>query len=90
MDVLSKLLIFFIFMVTSSDNKGQFSPMRTLISFYVMVGLMIIFNIVFNKRRNFGSINYWLGEFYLTIILIIILKLSYLEIVVNSFSSTLR
>ena len=73
MDVLSKVLIFFMFMVTLSDNRGQFSPMRTLISFYVMVGLMIIFNIVFNKRRNFFSVKYWLGEFINTKILLVFL-----------------
>ena len=47
--------------------------MRTLISFYVMVGLMIIFNIVFNKRRNFFSVKYWLGEFINTKILLVFL-----------------
>ena len=60
MDLVSRVLIFFIFMIV--HNKGQFSPMRTLTSFYTMVGIMAIFNIVFNERRNFCSVKYWLGE----------------------------
>ena len=60
MDLVSRVLIFFIFMIV--DNKGHFSPMRTLTSFYTMVGIMTIFNIVFNERRNFCSAKYWLGE----------------------------
>ena len=62
MDLVSRVLIFFIFMIV--HNKGQFSPMRTLTSFYTMVGIMTIFNIVFNERRNFCSVKYWLGECY--------------------------
>ena len=60
MDLVSRVLIFFIFMIV--HNNGQFSPGRTLTSFYTMVGIMTIFNIVFNERRNFCSIKYWLGE----------------------------
>merc|ERR1719347_2133938 len=41
-------------------NGGYFSPMRTLTSFYMVVGIMFIFNVVFNERRNFCSIKYWL------------------------------
>ena len=60
MDVFSKVIIFFIFMIV--HNEGEFSPMTTLISFYIMVGIMIVFNIVFNERNNIGSLKYWLGE----------------------------
>ena len=60
MDVFSKVIIFFIFMIVQND--GQFSPMTTLISFYIMVGIMILFNIVFNERRNIGCLKYWLGR----------------------------
>ena len=60
MDLVSRVLIFFVFMIV--HNEGQFSPMRTLTSFYTMVGIMTIFNIVFNERRNFNSAKYWLGE----------------------------
>ena len=66
MDLVSRVLIFFIFMIVhNSDSNGQFSPMRTLTSFYTMVGIMTIFNIVFNERRNFCSVKYWLGECYI-------------------------
>ena len=60
MDLVSRVLIFFIFMIV--HNNGQFSPGRTLTSFYTMVGIMTIFNIVFNERRNFNSSKYWLGK----------------------------
>ena len=61
MDLVSRVLIFFAFMIVHDD--GKFSPTRTLTSFYTMVGIMVIFNIVFNERRNFKSIKFWLGEF---------------------------
>ena len=60
MDLVSRVLIFFAFMIVHND--GKFSPMRTLTSFYTMVALMIIFNIVFNERRNFKSLKFWLGK----------------------------
>ena len=87
MDVLSRFLIFFAWMII--DNKGKFSPIRSMTSFYTMVGIMIIFNIVFNARTNVRSTRYWLGEccyhishtFYIQTIS---------EVFINSFSSTLR
>ena len=60
MDLVSRVLIFFTFMMVHHD--GKFSPMRTLASFYTMVGIMVIFNIVFNERRNFKSLKFWLGK----------------------------
>ena len=63
MDLVSRVLIFFIFMIVHNvHNNGRFSPWRTVISFYTTVGFMFIFNIVFNERRNFKSFKYWLGE----------------------------
>jgi len=60
MDLISRVLIFFTFMIVY-DRK--FSPMRTLTSYYTVVGIMAIFNVVFNERRNFVSIKYWAGKF---------------------------
>ena len=71
MDLLSRVLIFFIFMIV--HNNGQFSPMRTLTSFYTVVGIMTIFNIVFNERRNFCSVKYWLGECYILVLVMMML-----------------
>ena len=71
MDLVSRVLIFFIFMIV--HNKGQFSPMRTLTSFYTMVGIMTIFNMIFNERRNFCSVKYWLGECYILVLMMMIL-----------------
>merc|ERR1711988_1759069 len=58
MDLISRVLIFFTFMIV--HNGGEFSPMRTLTSFYTVVGIMFIFNIIFNERRNVCSNKYWL------------------------------
>ena len=71
MDLVSRVLIFFIFMIV--HNNGRFSPMRTLTSFYTMVGIMTIFNIVFNERRNFCSAKYWLGECYILVLVMMML-----------------
>ena len=71
MDLVSRVLIFFIFMIV--HHNGQFSPGRTLISFYIMVGIMTIFNIVFNERGNFCSVKYWLGECYILVLVMMIL-----------------
>ena len=71
MDLVSRVLLFFIFMIV--DNNGRFSPMRTLTSFYTMVGIMTIFNIVFNERNNFCSAKYWLGESYLHFIFVMMM-----------------
>ena len=60
MDLVSRVIIFFTFMIV--HQKGQFSPWKTLISFYTVVSIMIIFNVVFNERRNMCSAKYWLGE----------------------------
>ena len=60
MDLISRSLIFFTFMIV--HHGGYFCPMRTLTSFYTMVGIMFIFNVLLNERRNVCSIKYWLGE----------------------------
>ena len=74
MDLVSRVLIFFIFMIV--HNNGQFSPMRTLTSFYTMVGIMTIFNVVFNERNNFRSAKYWLGECNILVIIMMIFFLN--------------
>ena len=50
MDIVSRVLIFFSFMIVT--NNGKFSPERTLISFYTMVGIMLIFNIYSNTAAT--------------------------------------
>jgi len=57
MDLTSRVLIFFTFMIV--QDNGNISPMRILTSFYTLVVIMFIFNIVFFKRRNFCSNGYW-------------------------------
>jgi len=69
-------------------NGGHFSPMRTLTSFYTVVGIMILVNVVFNERRNLCSINYWLGEFL--VVTYFGFLFFFLDVLINSFSGTLR
>ena len=78
MDLVSRVLIFFAFMIVHND--GKFSPMRTLTSFYTMVAIMIIFNVVFNERRNFKSSKFWLGKFPLFFYLVSILCSKYTDV----------
>ena len=85
MDLVSRVLIFFIFMIV--HNNGHFSPMRTLTSFYTMVGIMTIFNIVFNERRNFCSAKYWLGECYILVLVMMMFDL--VNMIFQRLSSTL-
>ena len=49
MEVLSKVLIFFCFMMVS--NEGEFSPIQSLVGFYTTVLIMVVFNVVFNESQ---------------------------------------
>ena len=61
MDIVSRVLIHFFSVIVEDD--GKFSPWMTLISFYYLVGIMFIFHIFFNERRNYLSEKFWLGKF---------------------------
>merc|ERR1711953_1330037 len=58
MDIVSRVLIHFFSVIVEED--GKFSPWMTLISFYYLVGIMFIFHIFFNERRNYLSEKFWL------------------------------
>ena len=60
MEVLSKVLIFFCFMMVT--NKGEFKPIECLVGFYTTVLIMVFFNIVFNETAICFSLNYILGK----------------------------
>ena len=60
MEALSKVLIFFSFMMVM--NEGEFNPIHSLVGFYTTVLFMVIFNIVFNESKICFSLNYILGN----------------------------
>ena len=60
MEVLSKVLIFFCFMMVA--KKGEFSPIYSLVGFYTTVLIMVVFNVVFNESKICFSLNYIMGK----------------------------
>ena len=60
MDILSRVLIFFCFMMTT--NNGKFSPVQSVVGFYTMVAIMIVFNIIFNESKICWSLRYMIGK----------------------------
>ena len=60
MEVLSKVLILFCFMMVT--NKGEFNPIQALVGFYTTVLIMVVFNIVFNESKICFSLRYIMGN----------------------------
>ena len=60
MEVLSKVLIFFCFMMVT--NGGKFDPIYSLVGFYTTVLIMVVFNIVFNESKICLSLRYIMGN----------------------------
>ena len=54
----SRVLIFSAWMFVRYD--GNFHFLATISAFYITFLIMVIFNIVCNKRKNF-SLKYWIG-----------------------------
>ena len=59
LDVSSRILLFSAWMYTSSD--GNFSIWKTLIAFYSIVIMLVLFNIGFNSSKEFPTARYWIG-----------------------------
>ena len=59
-DSVSRILLFSAWLYVV--NGGQFSTLRTLAAYYITFLIMFIFNIIFNRSKNFGSAKYWIGE----------------------------
>ena len=59
LDCVSRVLIFSSFLYVI--NHGVFSSIYTLIAFYLVFTILVIFNMVFNDSNNFSSGRYWLG-----------------------------
>ena len=60
MDSLSRILLFSAWMYTS--NNGQFSTWRTVVAYYMTFLFLIVFNVLFNPKDDFKSIQYWIGK----------------------------
>ena len=59
-DATSRILIFSIWMYVS--NQGQFSSMSTLTGFYILVVVLVMFNLVFSRRLDLKSFSFWTGK----------------------------
>ena len=59
-DSVSRILLFSAWLYVV--HGGQFSTLRTLAAYYITFFIMFIFNIIFNKSKNYRSAKYWIGE----------------------------
>ena len=68
LDSVSRILLFSSWLYVI--NHGVFSSVYTLIAYYLVFAVLVIFNLVFNDDNNFSSGKYWLGftMTYLTIL----------------------
>ena len=60
LDLMSRILLFSAWMYTS--NNGQFSTWLTVIAYYMNFIFLIFFNVLFNSKNDYGSIQYWIGK----------------------------
>ena len=59
-NVLFRLMIFSTWLYI--DKKGNFCSMTVLITFYIFLGILVVFNIVFNESTKFLTCSYWIGK----------------------------
>ena len=70
---------------------GNFHPTATFCAFYITFLIMVVFNIVLNKSRDFLTIEYWIGKtIYSMVYASHILYLIQSDIVLNSYFSVLH
>ena len=83
----SRILIFSSWMFVKYD--GNFEPTATILGFYITFAIMVIFNIVLNKNKlsEIITLKYWIGK---KKIFKNIPRTSYLEVILNSYSSVLH
>ena len=60
-DCIARITLFSVFMYV--QNEGQFSTRMTLIAYYSVFVLLMIFNCWINKNKNFWSAKNLLGMF---------------------------
>ena len=61
-DSVARLLIFSIWMYVS--NSGQFSSVSTIAAFYILLLVLLIFNIIFNRNNQKKSFSLWIGKVF--------------------------
>ena len=61
-DSVARLLIFSIWMYVS--NSGQFSSVSTIAAFYILLLVLVIFNIIFSRNNEKKSFSLWIGKVY--------------------------
>ena len=63
-DSVARLLIFSIWMYVS--NSGQFSSVATIAAFYILLLVLVIFNIIFCRNNERKSFSVWIGKAFHT------------------------
>ena len=59
LDSMSRILLFSSWLYVT--NHGHFSSIQTLIAYYTVFAVLVIFNIVFNDSKDLGRGKYWIG-----------------------------
>ena len=59
LDSMSRILLFSSWLYVT--NHGHFSSIQTLIAYYTVFAVLVIFNIIFNDSRDLGRGKYWIG-----------------------------
>ena len=61
LDAISRLLIFSIFLYVF--NEGQFSSTFTMMAFYLLFSILVLFHLWFDRRGDMKSFAYWIGSY---------------------------
>ena len=59
LDSMSRILLFSSWLYVT--NHGHFSSIQTLIAYYTVFAVLVIFNIIFNDSIDLGRGKYWIG-----------------------------
>ena len=90
LDCTSRILIFSSWLYVSND--GNFCTMKTFAAFYIVFGILVVFNVVVNSMdgcKNLLSITFWIGDYTHLIFFLLFSLWLFLGIILNSFSSVL-
>ena len=59
-DSISRIVLFSTWLYVIND--GQFSSTKTLIAYYSTLMVLLIFNTIFNKQKDFTTARTWIGK----------------------------
>ena len=61
-DSISRILLFSTWLYVMND--GQFSSSKTVIAYYSTLTVLLVFNTIFSKHKDFTSARTWIGMIY--------------------------